>query len=51
MSLATFCICLELEGFRLPALPGFRGTTNLSATPERSGLSLTGVRLVLSSLT
>ena len=36
MSFATFCVCLEL---RVPSLrrsyPGFRGTTNLSATPER----------------
>jgi len=31
--------------FPPPALPGFHGTTNLSATPRRPGLSLAGVRL------
>src|SRR5262245_51238611 len=31
--------------FPPPALPGFPGTTNLSATPRRPGLSLAGVRL------
>lgn len=31
--------------FPPPALPGFHGTANLSATPRRPGLSLAGVRL------
>jgi len=31
--------------FPPPALPGFYGTTSLSATPRRPGLSLAGVRL------
>ena len=31
--------------FPPPALPGFHGTTSLSATPRRPGLSLAGVRL------
>src|SRR5262245_21917657 len=31
--------------FPPPALTGFHGTTNLSATPRRPGLSLAGVRL------
>src|SRR6476661_9016473 len=31
--------------FPPPALPGFPGTTNLSVTPRRPGLSLAGVRL------
>ena len=32
-----------------PALPGFHATTSLSATPQRLGLSLTGVRLAVHS--
>jgi hypothetical protein len=31
--------------FPPPALPGFHGTTSLSATPRRPGLALTGFRL------
>ena len=34
-SFTTYCVCLELSPFPPPALPGFRGTTNLSATPGR----------------
>src|SRR5262249_34529986 len=33
--------------FPPPALPGFVGTTGLSATPARPGLSLAGVRSVV----
>jgi hypothetical protein len=32
LSLATSCVCLELRSLPSPALPGFIGTTNLSAT-------------------
>ena len=49
MSFATSCVCLELRSFPSAGVTGFRGTTNLSATPERPGLSLAGVRLILSS--
>ena len=35
--------------FPPPALPGFHGTTSLSVTPRRPGLSLAGVRLGMPS--
>src|SRR6266481_1889438 len=34
-SFTTYCVCLELRPLPPPALPGFSGTTNLSATPRR----------------
>jgi len=34
-SLTTCCVCLELRSLPSTALPGFSGTTNLSATPRR----------------
>jgi hypothetical protein len=43
--LVTSRACPKSGPFPPPALPGFRGTTSLSATPRRPGLSLAGVRL------
>ena len=34
-SLTTYCVCLEPRPLPSPALPGFSGTTSLSATPGR----------------
>ena len=53
MSFATFCVCLELRSLPSPELPGFRGTTNLSATPQRPACPSRSVRLnpVISDLT
>jgi hypothetical protein len=34
-SFPTYCVCPELRSFPPPALPGFSGTANLSATPGR----------------
>jgi hypothetical protein len=45
-SLATCCVVLNQGPFPPPALPGFSGTTGLSATPSARPV-LTGVRLVI----
>ena len=51
MSRAVSCACLELRSLPPPPeLPGFRGTTNLSATPKRPACPSRAFRLVLSSL-
>ena len=43
-------LILNSGPFPRPELPGFHGTTGLSATPARPGLSLAGVRLEVTRL-
>ena len=51
MSFATFCICLELRSLPSTRVTRFPRYYEPLRHPRAPGLSLTGVRLVLSSLT
>src|ERR1700675_2095348 len=51
MSLATFCVCLELRPLPSPGVTRLPRYYEPLRHPRAPGLSLTGVRLVLSSLT
>ena len=51
MSFATFCICLELRSLPSTRVTWFLRYYEPLRHPRAPGLSLTGVRLVLSSLT
>ena len=51
MSFATFCVCLELRSLPSAGVTRFLRYYEPLRHPRAPGLSLTGVRLVLSSLT
>ena len=51
MSFATFCVCLELRSLPSTRVTRFPRYYEPLRHPRAPGLSLTGVRLVLSSLT
>jgi hypothetical protein len=51
MSFATFCVCLELRPLPSTGVTRFPRYYEPLRHPKAPGLSLTGVRLVLSSLT
>ena len=51
MSLATFCVCLELRSLPSTRVTWFPRYYEPLRHPRAPGLSLTGVRLILSSLT
>src|SRR5271168_763368 len=51
MSFATFCVCLELRSLPSAGVTRFPRYYEPLRHPTAPGLSLTGVRLVLSSLT
>src|SRR5271165_6175022 len=51
MSFATFCVCLELRSLPSAGVTRFPRYYEPLRHPRAPGLSLTGVRLVLSSLT
>jgi len=51
MSFATFCVCLELRSLPSAGVTRFPRYYEPLSHPRAPGLSLTGVRLVLSSLT
>ena len=51
MSFATFCVCLELRSLPSTRVTRFPRYYEPLRHPTAPGLSLTGVRLVLSSLT
>src|SRR5271165_375323 len=51
LSFATFCICLELRSLPSAGVTRFPRYDEALRQPRAPGLSLTGVRLVLSSLT
>ena len=51
MSFATFCVCLELRSLPSTRVTRFPRYYEPLRHPKAPGLSLTGVRLVLSSLT
>ena len=51
MSFATFCVCLELRSLPSTRVTRFPRYYEPLRHPKAPGPSLTGVRLVLSSLT
>ena len=51
MSFAMFCVCLELRSLPSTGVTRFPRYYEPLRHPKAPGLSLTGVRLVLSSLT